>query len=71
MKVYIILFTDDEGCAVNLGAFASKSKALCTISKWFDEGERYLNKREFNDSIMIYTNQGEYLIQSMTVQKGE
>lgn len=71
MKVYILLFVDDEGCAVNLGAFASKAKALRSVSKWFDIGEQYLNKREFDDSIMVYTNQGEYLIQSMTIQEGE
>lgn len=71
MKVYIVFFSNDEGFAVNLGVFASKIKALRTIPEWFDKREHYLNKREFDDSIMVYTNQGEYLIQSMTIQEGE
>ena len=70
MKVFVIFFWEvDTGCSVNLGAYTSPEKALEAIPSFFEAREReYFRRPNSLGDVIVYTNCGRYLVQTLTVQ---
>lgn len=70
MKVFVIFFWENETeCSVNLGAYTSSKKALKAIPTFFETREYEYGRRPNSEGdIIIYTNCGQYLVQTLKVQ---